>query len=247
MEDEFLHTVQQKGLTRCCNVVRLYTLSLKVRRKTIPKAMERKITSSVPAPARRYRRAITPKPSRRITARCGVLMVAGIFTFVMVFEFILIHRHKPHNSITNSKGPLRESSKGDADSPSRGDTFLPKPTGERRESTFAASPPHAVFNSSGPNIGHVDLLPPRLTTKPEDYPDDGTIVDNGSQQGEDCYGGMRVAVLVPYSGPGLPLWFDSFVELAAASKDAVDWIIFCEEVRYTTNLPCSGFDTPTWP
>ncbi|CAM9102064.1 unnamed protein product [Ascophyllum nodosum] len=199
--------------------------------------MERKITSSVPAPARRYRRAITPKPSRRITARCGVLMVAGIFTFVMVFEFILIHRHKPHNSITNSKGPLRESSKGDADSPSRGDTFLPKPTGERRESTFAASPPHAVFNSSGPNIGHVDLLPPRLTTKPEDYPDDGTIVDNGSQQGEDCYGGMRVAVLVPYSGPGLPLWFDSFVELAAASKDAVDWIIFCEEELALVQTP----------
>lgn len=65
-----------------------------------------------------------------------------------------------------------------------------------------------------------ELLPGFEAVEPHasDYTDEG-------------YGDMRVAVLVPYSGPGLPLWFDAFTELAAASRDAVDWIIFCEEVR----------------
>lgn len=48
--------------------------------------------------------------------------------------------------------------------------------------------------------------------------------------GEGAYGDMRIAILVPYSGPGLPVWFDAFTDLAAMNKDLVDWIIFCEEV-----------------
>lgn len=47
---------------------------------------------------------------------------------------------------------------------------------------------------------------------------------------EEGYGDMRVAVLVPYSGPGLPIWFDAFTDLAASNKDLVDWLIFCEQV-----------------
>lgn len=54
---------------------------------------------------------------------------------------------------------------------------------------------------------------------------------DGTSGEDEGYGDMRVAVLVPYSGPGLPLWFDAFTDLAAANKDLVDWIIFCDEVR----------------
>lgn len=60
-----------------------------------------------------------------------------------------------------------------------------------------------------------------------------------SKEEDEGYGGMRVAVLVPYSGPGLPLWFDAFTDLAAANKDLVDWIIFCAEVgnlRFSSTL-----------
>lgn len=61
-----------------------------------------------------------------------------------------------------------------------------------------------------------------------DFLRDGGDLDAGTNEG---YGDMRVAVLVPYSGKGLPLWFDAFTDLASASGDLVDWIIFCEEVR----------------
>ena len=66
-----------------------------------------------------------------------------------------------------------------------------------------------------------------LTARPMSEEDES----GGSREEDEGYGDMRVAVLVPYSGPGLPLWFDAFTDLAAANKDLVDWIIFCAEVR----------------
>lgn len=64
----------------------------------------------------------------------------------------------------------------------------------------------------------------------------------GPQQLEDVdtpsYGDMRVAVLIPYSGAGLPVWFDAFTELAAANEELVDWIIFCEQVRQGSCSSC---------
>lgn len=74
-------------------------------------------------------------------------------------------------------------------------------------------------------------LPPRPVSEEEEEPSEDSSESKGSSQEEGGYGDMRVAVLVPYSGPGLPLWFDAFTDLAAANKDLVDWIIFCAEVR----------------
>lgn len=67
-------------------------------------------------------------------------------------------------------------------------------------------------------------LPPRQTLSGSH---DGVP---GSEDENEGYGDMRVAVLIPYSGPGLPIWFDAFTDLAASNKDLVDWLIFCEEV-----------------
>lgn len=54
----------------------------------------------------------------------------------------------------------------------------------------------------------------------------------------DDYGDMRIAVLVPYSGPGLPVWFDAFMDLAAANGKLMDWIIFCDQVRWMACVLC---------
>lgn len=51
------------------------------------------------------------------------------------------------------------------------------------------------------------------------------------------YDDMRVAVLVPFSGPGLPVWFDAFAELAGANSELVDWKIFCEKVSHLAGNP----------
>lgn len=58
-----------------------------------------------------------------------------------------------------------------------------------------------------------------------------TLGPLGTEERNGGYGDMRIAVLVPYSGPGLPVWFDAFTDLAAANSNLMDWIIFCEKVR----------------
>lgn len=58
-----------------------------------------------------------------------------------------------------------------------------------------------------------------------------TMRPPGTEERNGGYGDMRIAVLVPYSGPGLPVWFDAFTDLAAANRNLMDWIIFCEKVR----------------
>ncbi len=92
--------------------------------------------------------------------------------------------------------------------------------------------------------GVVDQLPPRPPLELDGQNEgpgggDGPAGPPGEDNG---YGEMRVAVLVPYSGPGLPIWFDAFTELAAANKDLIDWIIFCAEVRGRLTR-CVVFDT----
>lgn len=64
-----------------------------------------------------------------------------------------------------------------------------------------------------------------------DHIADGNKQTEGAGEEDSDYGDMRIAVLVPYSGPGLPVWFDAFTDLAAANSKIMDWIIFCEEVR----------------
>lgn len=61
---------------------------------------------------------------------------------------------------------------------------------------------------------------------------------------DDDYGDMRIAVLVPFSGTGLPVWFDLFLDLAEANKKLIDWILFCEEVKSTFCVdPCTALTT----
>lgn len=46
----------------------------------------------------------------------------------------------------------------------------------------------------------------------------------------EMYGGQRVAVVVPYIGNDLPVWWDVFAEQARHNEGLVDWIIFCDQV-----------------
>lgn len=47
----------------------------------------------------------------------------------------------------------------------------------------------------------------------------------------DPFGGQRVAVVVPYVGRDLPVWWDAFAEQARLNDGLIDWIIFCDQVR----------------
>lgn len=49
------------------------------------------------------------------------------------------------------------------------------------------------------------------------------------------YDGQRVAVVVPYIGSDLPVWWDAFTEQARHNEGLVDWIIFCDQVTPTTS------------
>ncbi|CAN0257147.1 unnamed protein product, partial [Discosporangium mesarthrocarpum] len=62
-----------------------------------------------------------------------------------------------------------------------------------------------------------------------------------------AYDGLRVAVVIPYIGGQLPAWFDSFAELAAASSDFVDWIIFCAEDLANISTPPNVVMVPMSP
>ncbi|CAM9567665.1 unnamed protein product, partial [Laminaria digitata] len=45
----------------------------------------------------------------------------------------------------------------------------------------------------------------------------------------DPYDGQRVAVVVPYVGTELPVWWEAFAEQARFNDGLVDWIIFCDK------------------
>lgn len=167
------------------------------------------------------------------------------------FEFWVMHHHNP------DPAPVRDTSRvpGMAPGPPRNATTQSTPvfrhpmvapdTGGRKDSagaagtqTLAQQEEVKAANGGG---GTIVFEPPKLPplALPPDLKDDAASPDNADdgregeeeqEEEEEGYGDMRVAVLVPYSGPGLPLWFDAFTELAAASSAAVDWIIFCEEV-----------------
>ena len=51
-----------------------------------------------------------------------------------------------------------------------------------------------------------------------------------SQSRLDPYDGQRVAVVVPYVGTELPVWWEAFAEQARFNDGLVDWIIFCDKV-----------------
>lgn len=52
----------------------------------------------------------------------------------------------------------------------------------------------------------------------------------------DPYGGQRVAVVVPYVGSDLPVWWDAFAAQAQLNEGLVDWIIFCDKVSTNCEL-----------
>lgn len=51
----------------------------------------------------------------------------------------------------------------------------------------------------------------------------------------DPYDGQRVAVVVPYVGRDLPVWWDVFAEQAKLNDGLIDWIIFCDQVMYSVD------------
>lgn len=53
--------------------------------------------------------------------------------------------------------------------------------------------------------------------------------------------GQRVAVVVPYVGSDLPVWWDAFTEQAKHNEGLVDWIIFCDQVRTTCTVRVHGW------
>lgn len=149
----------------------------------------------------------------------------------VAFEFWVMHHHAPayqeHHGIF-SLSPASGSIPSDSDS-----TALPGaplvPDSMRPFPVVAVRTETPLDPLGEPHTGGFELPPREPLLEPPVGEVGETLGDTGDE--EEGYGGMRVAVLVPYSGPGLPLWFDAFADLAAANKDLVDWIIFCEDVR----------------
>lgn len=209
------------------------------------------------APKMGLKRARAPKPllvrhrpgkkSSRLALvpRCGVVaMLAAVL--LIVFEFWVMHHHNPephskhHTSRVPGMSPLRNDTKRPGQRPEVLNSMVEPDIGARQDSAVAGTqtlaPQEELKDAESVNGGPVGFEPPKPPLVPSELKDDASpdspaSEDGGGEGEEDEYGGMRVAVLVPYSGPGLPLWFDAFTELAAASAAAVDWIIFCEEVR----------------
>ena len=173
-------------------------------------------------------------------------MVSAVL--LIVFEFWVMHHHdsKPHSKHHPSRVPgmalsgipgSRNDTKQQGQPPEALTSMVEPDIGARLDSgavgTQTLAPQEELKDAESVNGGAFE--PPKLQPlvpselKDDASPDPPASEDVGGGE-EEGYGDMRVAVLVPYSGPGLPLWFDAFTELAAASAAAVDWIIFCEEV-----------------
>lgn len=178
-----------------------------------------------------------------------------LFTFI-AFEFWVMHHHGPTDHGRHGDNPPRlpgafpiEDEVRDSATVLPAEIIPDKPS--LRDSTKAG----AVAGTESP-VQQAPTAAAQATPKTEDNSaaftlpsrpvsgggeepsGDSSESTGSSEEEEDGYGDMRIAVLVPYSGPGLPLWFDAFTDLAAANKDLVDWIIFCAEVR-TTHSPLS--------
>lgn len=166
-----------------------------------------------------------------------------LFTFV-AFEFWVLHHHGPtqdglhrHGDYTSPRlpgafpvegGDEHISSAALPDEPSVPDSMK----GGSVAGTEAAGQQHQKQRGTAPQAKDDAAVSFTLPARPllEEEKTGELSELRVSSEEDDGYGDMRVAVLVPYSGPGLPLWFDAFTDLAAANKDLVDWIIFCAEV-----------------
>lgn len=65
---------------------------------------------------------------------------------------------------------------------------------------------------------------------PEEIPWEAQIRSQPLQH--DRFYGQRVAVVVPYVGRDLPVWWDAFAEQARLNEGLIDWIIFCDQVSF---------------
>lgn len=186
----------------------------------------------------------------------GVISIAAVF-LVIVFEFWLMHHHEP--STPHYVDPFIEPPAMGGVPPEStavvNTVLLPdapsKPTGSALETSSTPENDGASVQTEGKWI--VETLPPSPQETKQSLEEESFVVYDIEHPGEgqagevpgnalevsagdrEGYGDMRVAVLVPYSGTGLPPWFDAFADLAAASSDAVDWIIFCEAVCVMTS------------
>ncbi|CAM9986485.1 unnamed protein product, partial [Scytosiphon promiscuus] len=181
------------------------------------------------------------KPNASHSSGSRLLLASGLLVFAFVaFEFWVMHHHAPSHQQHDGRFPFFKVS---GSVPPDGDsTALPGaplvPDSMRPFPAMAVRTETPLDPLRAPHTG-VFELPPREPLLEEQVDKFGGTL-GGTNDKEEGYGDMRVAVLVPYSGPGLPLWFDAFTDLAAANKDLVDWIIFCEEdlaqVRTPSNV-----------
>ncbi|CAM9225368.1 unnamed protein product, partial [Hapterophycus canaliculatus] len=183
-------------------------------------------------PRRRTRARANPNLNRSSGLR--LLLTSGVLVFAFVaFEFWVMHHHAPthqqhHGLFSTLSGSVPFEVNPDTlpAPPLVPDSMRPSSPSALRTETPLDPPREPHYKGFE--------LPPREPLSEEHQDKVGGI------DGDEGYGDMRVAVLVPYSGPGLPLWFDAFTDLAAANKDLVDWIIFCEEdlaqVRTPSNV-----------
>ncbi|CAN0276732.1 unnamed protein product [Pylaiella littoralis] len=164
------------------------------------------------------------------------LLVCGLLFAFVVFEFWVMHHHAPSHDGSPTRHhyyPLSKVPVG-----------LPIGVDDKQESPALPREPSLPGSMREPSVPAHDrnhaVDQPRSREEPSESKDSSDIavlglpprpppLSEGSGSDDEGYGDMRVAVLVPYSGPGLPLWFDAFTDLAAANRDLVDWIIFCEE------------------
>lgn len=200
--------------------------------------------------------------------KCGGMLLLTLMG-VLLFEFLLMHSHvvqEPHNA---GHFPIKDVGRPPSWSqgfPRPPGTVGSEPRG-RFAATDVESTDDDKINSGTQNtpklqdneavhiLGQQRQSKQEVDARQQDKPwadgifigqsnaqDDPITYDEGRPGQADkisSYGEMRIAVLVPYSGPGLPVWFDAFTDLAAANSKLMDWIIFCEEVRtelYSTVL-----------
>lgn len=66
--------------------------------------------------------------------------------------------------------------------------------------------------------------------------DTGAVATPALMPVPELYDGQRIAVLVPYIGSDLPVWWDAFAEQAGHNEGLVDWIIICDQVNIKINF-----------
>lgn len=199
------------------------------------------------------------RPRQRANPLSSCLVQACVLFAIsfLVVEFCFIHQHEPappdgRRTKLHEPSPEVPSvlSYGGADvhdpaaipgAPSVPDSMkggAPVPGHDRTDSKKQWQRPPSASGGAAIDVedGAGFRLPPRQPLDFDVRDAEGSASSDDDESGglgeqDKGYGEMRVAVLIPYSGPGLPIWFDAFTDLAAANKDLVDWIIFCAEVR----------------